>query len=187
MNMIAQSEFAKVLQQNWNENNVPLMIMKTINELVPTSGLGGTEVSKEFKEVNATVAMNKIRAFNSSVPNLLQMVLFGEDHTCQQDHDRGQTIINTMKDCPESLVVFERGMEQFYNTGQNLTGHTIIREDNLYANPLLGCLRTAERSQIIAGYLVACIARIQSSVNVVLFYGENHRDILEKQDRKSVV
>lgn len=180
MNMIAQSKFAEVLQKNWNENNVPLMIMKTINELVPTSAFDDTEVSKEFKEVNATVAMNKIRAFNPSAPNLIQLVLFGEDHTCEQDHDRGQSVIDKMKGYPESLVVFERGMEQFYNTSQNLTGHTIIREDNLYANPLLGCLRAAERSQVMAGYLVACIARMSASVNVVLFYGENHKDILER-------
>lgn len=179
MNIIAQSDFAKILQKNWNEKDVPLMVMNTINELIPHT-FEVDEIPKEFKEVNATEAMNKISAFNPSTSNIIQLVLFGEDHTCKQDHERGQTIIGKMKDCQESLVVFERGMEQFYDTSNNLRKHTIIREDNLYANPLLGCLQAADRSRVMAGYLAACIARMSSPVNVVLFYGENHKDILEQ-------
>jgi hypothetical protein len=78
------------------------------------------------------------------------------------------------------LVVFERGMQY--------TAPTVpatAREDNLTAptiNPGAGQgLRGAERSFVIAGYVFLCVAGGNQTHHdrVMIFFGENHTDIVE--------
>lgn len=180
MNIISQNEFAKVFQENWNEQDTSKSIIKTINHFIPTPVVTvKEEVKKEEDDVNGVKATLAIKNFLSS-GIYVQLVLFGEDHRSKKDHDRGNKIIEDMNQYPESLVVFERGMDTFYSTSGKLSKHTVVREDNLYANDLLSCLKAKKRSMVMAGYLVACIARISKPTNVILFYGENHRNILDQ-------
>ncbi len=176
MKILAQSEFKKVFLKYFGDGKLDKTIIRTINHFVQCPFNGGTEIPHEFQVVNARDGMKTIRAFEPSSSDI-QMVLLGENHQNDQDRQRGKFIIDNLDSCPESLVVFERKMTRFYDTAGKLSNHTIVREDNIYDTNIF--FDTTQRSMIMAGYLVACIAQMSFPVNVVLFYGENHRDILE--------
>lgn len=78
-----------------------------------------------------------------------------------------------------TMVVFERGMAY---PSPRITGH-IARETNLTTANAgdfgLG-LSPSQRSMVVAGYLVLCLAGgDQNNIDkVILFYGEEHRDII---------
>lgn len=179
MCLLSQNRFAEALQKNWKEGDVAATVMRAINEVVQPANKNGEEISHELVNENATAAMKKIESFPTS-GYAIQLVLFGENHTSEKDHDRGNSIIKNLDSYPASLVVFERAMTQFYATSGLLHNHEIVREENLYKNELLGVLQARERSMVMAGFLVAYIAKKATPTNVILFFGEEHKNILEK-------
>lgn len=179
--MIAQSDYAKALLRNWDADHIERMIFNAVHELVAPCCDAGAEREPERSNLDTAGAKAGIAGFRTSGARV-QLVLFGEDHTDERDHARSLSFIRELDDAgyPPSLVVFERGMADSYRTGGLLGRHTVVREDNLADNVLLQGLTHAERSMLVAGYLAACIATTAEPVNAILFYGEEHRDILDR-------
>jgi hypothetical protein len=72
------------------------------------------------------------------------------------------------------LIVIERGLKKFYGLG----GSSVVREDDLLPAETFSI---RQRSLLVAAYLFFCAVAggQQDDARVLLFFGEEHRDIID--------
>lgn len=128
----------------------------------------------------------------------ISLVLVAESHTNVADGARAHTFLDATSQGTllPSLVVYERGLRAplasggraYPNAGSAAHPVPLVDEANLgqvaAANFGLNNLKPADRSAVVAGYLVLCLAGgdQQAIDRVVLFFGAEHGDILTDFD-----
>lgn len=160
-------------------------VLRAMNELVTP-----VYVSKYADENEIVVAGSRfpdaLFAIKQSHASLddgsISISFVGENHNLISDKDRAQKLISQIFEeiGKPYLVVFERGLT--YSVADSPV--EVAREENLttVTNVDFGMALTCEqRSMVIAGYIVACLASGSQDTKdkVVIFYGENHCDILK--------
>jgi hypothetical protein len=105
----------------------------------------------------------------------LYICMLGEDHDDRTDKFRGQAIAKQLGVSPiqPTLVVLEKGLSPKYPMA-NVDGAIVVKEEDIC--PHVG-ISIKGRSTVMAGYLVLCALAGPSLEKIVMFFGEEHRDI----------
>ncbi|WP_316803598.1 hypothetical protein [Pedobacter nototheniae] len=196
MKLISQGAYAQELFNNKvvnlgqpaTDKQVSAAVLKSVNDLIE----GATNIPKGA-DLPANATNNPANTTPATVQQLFtaqkatstSIVLLGESHTNAADHKRAEDYIAAMNSNPPTLkpglVVFERALT--YNAPKDIS---IVRESNLTTAKSNGGmvdfgieLSKAQRSMVVAGYLVLYVASgNQQDINrIVMFYGANHNDI----------
>ncbi|UZJ64612.1 hypothetical protein OKW96_20090 [Sphingobacterium sp. KU25419] len=201
MQLITQSTYAQELFNNQvvtlgqpaTDKQVSAAVLKSVNDLVN----GATHIPAGG-DLPATTTSNPANTAPATVQNLYaaqaatstSIVLLGESHVNQPDHQRAEDYLAAMNATPPTLspnlVVFERGLT--YDAPNHIP---VVRESNLTTARSHGGfvdfgmeLSRTQRSRVVAGYLALCIGSgNQQDINrILLFYGANHDDIYNYVD-----
>jgi hypothetical protein len=192
MKLIHTGEYARLLYDNHagtgKRADVSGAILKAIQALLKTPEHVPTAAEREpvviDQKADAEDVLKRMRSLSErQPPGSLLLTVVGETHRNDYDSERARTLIGAITDDEPSasLIVFERGMTYPHPasdapvvTEESLTSHQGI-------NFGLG-LHIEQRSMVVAGYLVVCLASgdQRSADRVVLFYGERHADILSQ-------
>jgi len=142
----------------------------------PTKVTGSSPKSK-----NVIADITKL--YTQQVIPSLSLSLLGEDHNNADDATRATDVIQGVAAATitATLLVFERGMAAKYPIPG--VAQPIVREENLttvVAGDMGLGLTKSQRSVVVAGYIFLLLAGgDQHTIDkVILFYGENHNDIL---------
>lgn len=196
MKLITQGSYAQELFDNKvvnlgqpaTDKQVSAAVLKSVNNLVngatniPTGAdLPANSTNNAANTTPATVQ----KLYNAQQATSTSIVLLGESHVNQPDHQRAVNYLAAMNATPPTLspnlVVFERGLT--YNAPNNIP---IVRESNLTTAKANGGmvdfgmeLSRVQRSMVVGGYLALCVGSgNQQDINrIILFYGANHNDI----------
>jgi hypothetical protein len=201
MIQVAQGTYAQTLYNNGagigTDKGVRKAVIKTIEDLKPAEQVvPGNPVDAEktvigsYKTNNVLSAVRKI--YNRQGAGSISITLLGETHNNPTDTARANALIAQMAagNITPTFLIQERGMTYAW---PNPYGGAIAREENLTTVPGgnfgLG-LTSAQRSMVVAGYIFLCLAggpQVQTPPpvtdvidKVFLFYGENHKDILDQ-------
>jgi hypothetical protein len=191
MRIIRQSDYALDIYNKGagkgTDKAVRKAILDTLTSASPVAinAPQGLDVDPE-KEVGSSphtshVVSDVEKIYRGLGESSISLVVCGEDHTDERDHARAEFLIGAIAGgtIAPSIVLFERGMTY---TTNGLACH-LVRETNLTTAPAgdfgLG-LSKSQRSMVVAGYMLLCVAGgDQSTIDrFFLFYGENHMDIL---------
>lgn len=166
--------------------------LKPADQVVPGNPVDAVKtVVGSPKTNNVSSAIQKV--YNGQVAGTISITLCGETHNNQADTARANALIAQIAagTFTPTFLIFERGMTYALPAG---FGGAIARETNLTTVPAgnfgLG-LTSAQRSMVVAGYIFLCLAGgdqvfVPGAVpqpvidKVFLFYGENHKDILDQ-------
>lgn len=189
MLQINQRQYAETFYNNLlglgiTTGNVRTAVIATINELVePTSPLQFLEKNKTtLKNSNYKHTLFNIKKNHAALtPGAISISFIGEDHSLSADKDRAEELLNNITiDDDHFLLAFERGLTYSTSNMPVLT----VREENItraFNNNFGLDLNAEQRSLVMAGYITACLASgdQQTKDKVLIFFGENHHDILE--------
>ncbi len=175
MNLILQSTYAQTLFNNKvvnlghpaTDKQVSAAVLKTVNDLVngATNIPTGADRPANLTENAANTTPDAVQNFyNAQQATSTSIVLLGESHVNQPDHQRAENYLAAMNANPPvlrpNLVVFERGLT--YQAPGNIP---LVRESNLTTARANGGmvdfgmeLSKAQRSMVVAGYLALCAA-----------------------------
>jgi hypothetical protein len=197
MLLIAQSAYGQELFNNnvarlghaSTDKQVSAAVLKSVNDMI-TGALNiptGNDKAPDARDGRANTSIATVQTvYTAQQATSTSLVLLGEAHNNQQDHQRAESYIAAMNTVPPTLtptlVVFERALNY------PAPGHVpVVRESNL-TQALSGGgrvdfgeeLSRVQRSMVVGGYLALCVASgNQHDINrVMLFYGANHNDIL---------
>jgi len=201
MIQVVQATYAQTLFNNGagagTDKTVRKAVMKTIEDLKPADEVvPGNPVDAEKTVIGSPKTNNVLsavqRIYNGQGAGSISITLLGETHNNQADTARANALIAQMAagNLTPTFLIQERGMTYPW---PNPYGGAIAREQNLTTVPAgnfgLG-LTSAKRSMVVAGYIFLCLAggpQVQTPApvtnvidKVFLFYGENHKDILDQ-------
>jgi hypothetical protein len=201
MKIMPQIDYANALYSNKaslgstiiSDKQVSAAIMKSVIHLISNSTDKPTGADVDLillASRSGTTPAEIAKYFKSKPKGSTSIVLLSEDHTNPADYKRGSAYIQAMDANPASLtpnlVVFER--ELGYSEPMKVK---YVTENSLETTNSINCtapygffgknFSKAQRSMIVAGYLVLCAASgSQNDTNsFLLFFGANHNDIFK--------
>lgn len=194
MKYIPQQDFAKVLasqglaQASYDKVTDEIVhdaIARTIAMLI--ASVSNIPEGDNLPPVELAPIEQSIEAINAfyadAPPHAIALAFLGEAHDSAADTARAKAIIAAISSetLELTLPIFERGMAEKYPSPK--CDAPIVREENL--TQIRGCdfrwgLSAKQRSMVVAGYLVLLLAGGNQSPKekVLLFYGDNHLDII---------
>lgn len=196
MQLIPQSDFAKQLFElgagTATDKAVSKAVMMAVNNLLPaaTNVPGPTAPELDITQVDHKAGTKKSlgdvqQLMSTQGAGSISLALLGETHNDAKDQARANAFIADINRAAltPSMVVYERGLPYAVPN----TGVPVVREANLTTVALgdfsiINGLSAAQRSMIVAGYLVLCLGGGDQSQadKLLLFYGANHSDILTR-------
>jgi hypothetical protein len=120
----------------------------------------------------------------------ITITLVGETHRRTPDEERARQLLRLLESDPglkQGLIIVERGMtydmgDQLYVREETMTSsaNAPIELRAMYQGVWGMALTAAQRSIVVAGYVLFCIGKGQRTDvdRVAIFFGENHKDIL---------
>jgi len=201
MIQIAQGTYAQELSNQGagigTDKAVRKAVINTIEALKPADQVVPGNPVEAVKTIVGSPKTNNVssaiqKVYNGQAAGSISITLCGETHNNQADTARANALIAQIAagTFTPTFLIFERGMTYALPAG---FGGAIARETNLTTVPAgdfgLG-LTSAQRSMVVAGYIFLCLAggpQVNTPAPVLpvidkvfLFYGENHKDILDQ-------
>jgi hypothetical protein len=176
----------------WNQRNniigkkkqeVLTTIYDVVNTLAPGAAapagarLGLVAIDTRCASGNAMAHMVKYGAAADAHASGVHVAMLGENHDDRTDKLRGQNIGRRLGVSPmqPSMVLYEKGLSGKYPV-PNVDASRIVKEEDIIPG-FSPSIRA--RSAIVAGYLALSIASDPGNQKIVLFFGEEHRDIFD--------